>query len=88
MCVRATISREARLAWKSTMESANPDVRFDSEIAKAKVASLADSDAQHLCYALTTHVPSNCRVVHSIDDRAFCVAVSNRDTVLCGPIRR
>ena len=49
---------------------------------------IADGDAAHLCFALATHVPSNCRVVHGIDDRAFCVAVSHRDTILCGPIRR
>ena len=45
-CIRATIGREARLAWKSSMETSNPDVRFDQEAVEAKVASLAQADAQ------------------------------------------
>jgi primosomal replication protein N'' len=45
-CVRATIGREARLAWKSAMEASNPEVLFDSEAVEAKVTSLAEADAQ------------------------------------------
>ena len=45
-CIRATIGREARLAWKESMETSNPDVRFDQEAVEAKVASLAQADAQ------------------------------------------
>ncbi|WP_456777413.1 AAA domain-containing protein [Bradyrhizobium sp. USDA 3315] len=45
-CIRATIGREARLAWKADMEGANPDVLFDAEELDAKVKSLAEADAQ------------------------------------------
>lgn len=45
-CIRATLGREARLAWKGKMETANPDVLFDGEAVTAKVTSLAEADAQ------------------------------------------
>jgi len=45
-CIRATIAREARLAWKADMEGANPDVLFDADELDAKVKSLAEADAQ------------------------------------------
>ncbi|PAY08525.1 histidine kinase [Bradyrhizobium sp. UFLA03-84] len=45
-CIRATIGREARLAWKADMEGANPDVLFDADELDAKVKSLAEADAQ------------------------------------------
>lgn len=45
-CIRATIGREARLAWKSAMEAANPEVLLDSGAVGAKVTSLAEADAQ------------------------------------------
>ncbi|MCC8936020.1 DUF4011 domain-containing protein [Bradyrhizobium sp. Arg68] len=45
-CIRATIGREARLAWKADMERANPDVLFDAEELDAKVKSLAEADGQ------------------------------------------
>jgi primosomal replication protein N'' len=46
-CLRNTISREAKLAWKSAMESSNPEVvLFDSDALEVKVSSLAEADAQ------------------------------------------
>lgn len=45
-CIRATISREAHLAWKGILEASNPDVLFDADALQSKVASLADADAQ------------------------------------------
>src|SRR5262245_42054894 len=36
--IRATIGREARLAWKTAMESANPDVLFDGEEVEAQAS--------------------------------------------------
>jgi hypothetical protein len=45
-CIRATIGREARLAWKGSMEAANPDVLFDGAAVDAKVTSLAAADAE------------------------------------------
>jgi primosomal replication protein N'' len=45
-CIRATIGREARLAWKSSMEATNPDVLFDGDAVDAKVKSLAEADVQ------------------------------------------
>ncbi|SDF40251.1 Protein of unknown function [Bradyrhizobium brasilense] len=45
-CIRATIGREARLAWRADMEGANPDVLFDADELDAKVKSLAEADAQ------------------------------------------
>lgn len=45
-CIRATLGREARLAWKGKMETANPDVLFDGDAVTAKVTSLAEADAQ------------------------------------------
>ncbi|MEZ2146334.1 AAA domain-containing protein [Bradyrhizobium sp. DN5] len=45
-CIRATIGREARLAWKADMEGANPDVLFDADELDAKVKSLAEADVQ------------------------------------------
>ncbi|WP_404562673.1 AAA domain-containing protein [Bradyrhizobium elkanii] len=45
-CVRATIRREAHLAWKAGMEGASPDVLFDGDEVEAKVKSLAEADAQ------------------------------------------
>ncbi|MBI5263861.1 MAG: DUF4011 domain-containing protein [Bradyrhizobium sp.] len=44
--VRATIGREARLAWKTAQESANPDVLFDGEEVEGKIVALADADRQ------------------------------------------
>jgi hypothetical protein len=45
-CIRATIAREAHLAWKGILESSNPDVLFDGDALQSKVASLAEADAQ------------------------------------------
>ncbi|WP_209910142.1 AAA domain-containing protein [Bradyrhizobium elkanii] len=45
-CVRATIRREAHLAWKAGMEGASPDVLFDGDEVEAKVKSLAEADTQ------------------------------------------
>ena len=45
-CIRGTIGREARLAWKGAMEASNPDVLFDGDAVEAKVSSLAEADAQ------------------------------------------
>jgi len=44
--IRATIGREARLAWKAAQESANPDVLFDGEEIEGKVIALAEADRQ------------------------------------------
>ncbi len=46
ICIRGTIAREARLAWKNAMESSNPEVLFDNDALEAKVSSLAEADAQ------------------------------------------
>lgn len=45
-CIRATIGREARLAWKAEMETANPDLLFDGDAVTVKVKSLAEADEQ------------------------------------------
>ena len=45
-CIRGTIAREARLAWKSAMESSDPEVRFDGDALQVKVSSLAEADVQ------------------------------------------
>jgi primosomal replication protein N'' len=45
-CIRGTIAREARLAWKSAMESSNPEVLFDGDALEVKVNSLAEADRQ------------------------------------------
>ena len=45
-CIRATIGREARLEWKASMESQNPDVLFDGNEVETKVKSLAEADTQ------------------------------------------
>ena len=45
-CVRGTIAREARLAWKSAMEASNPEVLFDGDASEVKVKALAEADRQ------------------------------------------
>src|SRR5882757_7651285 len=45
-CVRGTIAREARIAWKAAMETSNPEVLFDGDASDVKVKSLAEADRQ------------------------------------------
>ena len=45
-CVRGTIAREARIAWKAAMEASNPEVLFDGDASDVKVKSLAEADRQ------------------------------------------
>lgn len=45
-CVRGTIAREARIAWKAAMEASNPEVLFDGDASGLKVKSLAEADRQ------------------------------------------
>jgi primosomal replication protein N'' len=45
-CVRGTIAREARIAWKIAMESSSPEVLFDGDASDVKVKSLAEADRQ------------------------------------------
>jgi hypothetical protein len=74
-CIRTTIGREARLAWKAEMETANPDVLFDGDAVEAKVKSLAGADEQI----------RNCNrelLIHGID------AVQVRPTQQWEPITR
>lgn len=44
-CVRRTISREARLAWKMRIESEDPSVRLDASEISAKIEALAQADS-------------------------------------------
>ncbi|MBD0683018.1 histidine kinase [Pseudomonas sp. PSB18] len=44
--VRRLLNREARLGWKHRVEQANPELLFSQDEARAKVASLAQADAQ------------------------------------------
>ncbi|MEI9803831.1 MAG: hypothetical protein WDN48_04360 [Pseudolabrys sp.] len=41
-CVRSTIAREARIAWRAAMEASNPEVLFDGDASGVKVKSLAE----------------------------------------------
>jgi primosomal replication protein N'' len=45
-CIRGTIAREARIAWKSAMEASNPELLFDGDASDVKVKSLAEADKQ------------------------------------------
>ncbi len=44
--VRRLIRREARLGWKQRLEQANPELLAGRELLAAKVAALADADAE------------------------------------------
>ena len=44
--VRQLLNREARLGWKHRIEQANPELLFDQDEARAKIASLAEADTQ------------------------------------------
>ena len=45
-CVRGSIAREARIAWKAAMEASNPEVLFDGDASDVKVKSLTEADRQ------------------------------------------
>ncbi|MGE8498516.1 MAG: AAA domain-containing protein [Pseudomonas sp.] len=44
--VRWLLKREARLGWKHRLEQANPELLFDQDEARSKIASLAEADTQ------------------------------------------
>lgn len=44
--VRRMLNREARLGWKHRIEQANPELLFEQDEARAKIAGLADADIQ------------------------------------------
>jgi hypothetical protein len=45
-CVRRTIAREARLAWKLRIEESAPEVLLDDNAIKGKIKALADADVE------------------------------------------